>query len=70
MPKAKTTTFTEDDVPDEVSLAVSHEGGSTISHASSVLTNGGDDSVDEIVELTRGQCLVVYTKSHREIVSD
>jgi hypothetical protein len=54
------THFNDDNFPEEVSLALSHERGSTISWASSILMTG-DQAGDEVMELVHGQCLVVYT---------
>lgn len=60
MPSTRATFNDEDLVPDEISLAMSHGGGSTVSRTSSILTSGGDPDNDEIVELLRGQCLVIF----------
>lgn len=61
------TSFDPDNIPDEVSLMMSLEEGaeSTASHTSSIYTSNGEQTSEEIVELIRGQCLVIYTPKGR-----
>ena len=70
MPSTKATFNDEELVPDEISVAMSHGGGSTVSKTSSVLTTGDDPDNDEIIELVRGQCLVIFKRGGkpREVV--
>ena len=65
MPSIRSVFNDEDLVPDEISVAMSHGGGSTVSKSSSIMTAGGDPDNDEIVELVRGQCLVIFKRGGR-----
>jgi len=60
MPSARTHFKDDELVPDEISLAMSHGGGSTASRTSSILTHGDDPDNEDIIELVRGQCLVIF----------